>query len=1006
MIPIYLKMEGFLTFKNTTLIDFDDFADSGIFLVSGPTGSGKTSIFDGISYALYGKATGGGREAKELRSHLIGDDDEFSVEFKFRSGNDEYLINRWQKGQRAGKVRLVINDDDENPITKVREINDKIFEVLGLNADQFCKIVMLPQGEFRNFLSSSSKEKSEILRKLFDTDHYAQIREMIRKRLGQILGQVKEAKTLIDSEKTISDAARQAEDPEEILSILKTEWQEKEKESQDLKVQLELLRTKTNNLFLQINEGKQINADLEEKASLAEQIKQAEKEEERYKEDLKRSLQLNSIRPVKVSRDLLIKQKVNHEALTNQGAELAITLKTSQDRLEQASIEQELNPKRQLRVTEITSEIEKINKNLEDLELLKISQEKFSQAEVRVQELKTKVEQHKHWIEQRDEMAKQFEALSKEELLKTQAVTDLRDRYQALKDTQKQATAWQKLQQEQVESEKQLKKCQDHMKDLEKESGEAQKHYESLRAEFQKQGLAQYAHGLAKGEACPLCGSLDHPAPFAENPDLDQTVVNQAELSYRKLTETLVKEKNNEDHFKKEIQNILNEIKQLEEEVALKDLEADIVELQAELKKLEEAGLEQRKELDGLKTKKTELEEQRNKAAANINKLAGAAQAYDQAKEELTGFKVRLEDLKKATQDMNGKELLADLKQLQEEQTELNKTIQRVQVSFQQADQLVTRHSSTLKSLTNQIKDLSTEIQRQEASFYKELKDLDLSFEEYLDLENDLKFEKQLKAEAELFFKQLEANRARYEMMKAKLRDKTAINLAKLEEEVKELKSHENQVAKESEDCIRKETGLKNAVTKTTAALSKYNEWEDKRVVASRLDLTTGKGTTFENYVLGYYLDGVLINANQRLRKMTSDRFHLIREVEDSGDRRAIEGLNLNVFDTYSNTQRDVKTLSGGEGFKASLALALGLSDFIQENKAGIRLDTIFIDEGFGTLDQESLDSAMETILELQGLGRLVGIISHVEELKERIPTQIVVENKREEGSVVKIIKH
>ena len=1006
MIPIYLKMEGFLTFKNPTLINFEDFVDSGIFLVSGPTGSGKTSIFDAISYALYGKATGGGREAKELRSHLIGDDDEFSVEFKFRSGKEEYLINRWQKGQRAGKVRLVVNDDDENPITKVREINDKIFEVLGLNADQFCKIVMLPQGEFRNFLSSSSKEKSEILRKLFDTDHYAQIREMIRKRLGQILGQVKEAKTLIDSEKTISDAACQAEDPEEILSILKKEWQEKEKESQALKVQLDLLRTKANNLFLQINEGKQINADLEEKASLAEQIKQAEKGEQGYKDDLKQSLQLNSIRPIKVSRDLIIKNKITHETLTAQGAQLKTNLKESQDHFARASKEQELNPKRQLRVTEITSEIEKIYKNLEDLKLLNTTQEKFSKAEAKVYELKTKVEEHKNWIQRRDELGQEFEALSKEELLKTQAVNDLRDQYLALKENQKQATAWQKLQKDQTESEKQLKKCQDHMKDLEKESGIAQNHYESLRAEFQKQGLAQYAHSLAKGEACPLCGSLDHPAPFAENPDLDQAVVTQAERSYRKLSETLVKESNNEDHFKKEIQNISLELKQLEEDASLHVLQADIVGLQDQLKKLEEAGLKQRKELNGVKTKKNELEAQRNTAAANSDKLAGAAQAYDQAKEELTGFKVRLEDLKKATEDMNGKELMADLKKRQQERAELNETIQKVQVRFQQADQLVTKQSSTLESLTKQIKDLSEDIIRQEASFNEELKELDLSFDEYQDLEKDLKFEKQLKDEAEQFFKQLEANRARFEMMKSKLRDKTAINLAKLEEDVKELKSQENQVAKESENCIRKETGLKNAVAKTTTALSKYNEWEGKRVVASRLDLTTGKGTTFENYVLGYYLDGVLINANQRLRKMTSDRFHLIREAEDSGDRRAIEGLNLNVFDTYSNTQRDVKTLSGGEGFKASLALALGLSDFIQENKAGIRLDTIFIDEGFGTLDQESLDSAMETILELQGLGRLVGIISHVEELKERIPTQIVVENKREEGSVVKIIKH
>ena len=148
------------------------------------------------------------------------------------------------------------------------------------------------------------------------------------------------------------------------------------------------------------------------------------------------------------------------------------------------------------------------------------------------------------------------------------------------------------------------------------------------------------------------------------------------------------------------------------------------------------------------------------------------------------------------------------------------------------------------------------------------------------------------------------------------------------------------------------------------------------------------------------------MNANVRLKAMTNKRFTLIRQAIDTDGKRSIEGLDINVFDTYSNTERDVKTLSGGESFKASLAMALGLSDFIQENKSGIRLDTIFIDEGFGTLDQESLDAAMETILEIQDMGRLVGIISHVEELKERIPTQIVVENKGAEGSFVRIVKH
>ena len=1006
MIPMHLKMEGFLTFKNPTYINFEDFTDTGIFLVSGPTGSGKTSIFDAISYALYGKATGGGREAKELRSHLIADDDEFSVEFKFRSGSNEYLINRWQMGQRAGKVRLVVNGDDENPITKVREINDKIFEVLGLDADQFCKIVMLPQGEFRNFLASSSKDKSEILRKLFNTDHYAQIREMIRKRLGHILGQVKEAKTLIDSEKTISEAARLAEDPEEILAILKQEWQEKETESQAFKLELDLLRKKTNNLLLEISEGKQVNADLEEAASLAEKIKQAEEKEADFQKDLIKSLQLNEIRPIKVSRDSLLRNKINQENLQTQGSDLKIKLEESQIQLKEASEQQALNPERQLRVTEISAEIQQIEKSLADLKLLQTIEIQFKKAEERVQELKQQVEEHQKWIEKRDELVEKLEKTSQAELLKTQEVNDLRDQYQGLREIQKQATAWQKLKEDQAQSEQNLKHCQAQIESLKIEAKTAQDHYESLWSEFSKQGLAQYANSLADGEACPLCGSFDHPLPFAENPDLDQRVVDQAETAYRNLANALVKETNNEEHFKKEIQGKIEEIKRLEADNSLADLTANQEQLQDQIKELEQTGVDQKKDLDQLKIKKKELEDLRSQANVNINKLAGVAKEYDEAKDDLTGFKIRLEDLNKATQNMNQEQLKVDFKNRQEEKAQLNETIKAVQSSFQLADQLVTRQTSTLESLTNQFKDLSEEILRQELSFNESLKELDLSFEEYLDLEKDLDLEKQLKEAAEKFFKELEANRANHKLMVVKLKDKTAINLESLENEVENLKAQEQVVAKKSEDCIRKETGLKNAVTKTTAALAKYKEWEDKRVVASRLDLTTGKGTTFENYVLGYYLDGVLINANQRLRKMTSNRFYLIRQVEDSGDRRAIEGLNLNVFDTYSNTERDVKTLSGGEGFKASLALALGLSDFIQENRSGIRLDTIFIDEGFGTLDQESLDSAMETILELHGLGRLVGIISHVEELKERIPTQIVVENQREQGSVVKIIKH
>lgn len=174
--------------------------------------------------------------------------------------------------------------------------------------------------------------------------------------------------------------------------------------------------------------------------------------------------------------------------------------------------------------------------------------------------------------------------------------------------------------------------------------------------------------------------------------------------------------------------------------------------------------------------------------------------------------------------------------------------------------------------------------------------------------------------------------------------------------------------------------------------------------ILSRLTLLTSRGKTFENYVLSYYLDGVLLNANKRLLKMTDDRYKLVRDSKEKEKLNTSQGLSLNIFDSYSNMERQVGTLSGGESFKASLALALGMSDFIGESKAGMRLDTLFLDEGFGTLDSESLDVAMETLMELSSVGRNVAVISHVEELKERIPSKIIVKSNGSEGSSV-IIK-
>lgn len=1006
MIPVYLKMEGFLTFKKPTLINFEEFADEGIFLVSGPTGSGKTSIFDAITYALYGVAATSQRETRELRSQLIDDEDDFSVEFMFRSGPHEYVVTRWQSGQRAGKVRMVIDGDDENPLTKVGEIKEKIVEVLGLNADQFCKIVMLPQGEFRNFLSASSRDKSDILRKLFDTEHYAEIRDAIHTRLGQIIGQVTRAKTIIDSVKGISEAASLAADPDEILTILTREWQAAQEEAREFKTRLELLRTKKANLELRFNEGRQTNLDLEEESKLAENIRQALAAEDRHREDLRRAGQLNAIRPLKVQRDALLSNQINLETLKAKEQDLSAQLEESQRKLKAASADYDLNPGRQERLTAISGEITEMEKSQQDLNQLKEIQEKVRQAETQTAALHVRVREHGEWIQSREKLTADLEAISRAQLEKNQTITDLREEFTDLRDLAKAVRSWQKLRDDKTNRETELRICKEAMDRLRAEAQTAGEHAREIREHFARQGLGQYVHSLADGEPCPLCGSPDHPAPFTADPQLDQAMVLQAEQAARALDNELIGESSRQTHLIREIEEKTETMRILESEHDLADLTADTAALDQRQRELETAGKQGKAELEDLLREKKELEEKRREADQKIQALAGAAQAYDEAREELTGLSVRLKDLQDRTQGMDPAQLDGDLTARRQEKSDLTAAIRAAETAFQQSSQQVAGQRSTLTSLTEQIGALTETIARQELAFSKDLSRLDLSLEEYLGLEKDLVLEKQLKESAETFFRELEQDRTRHEMMVSKLKGKTRIDLDALKTQIQENQEQESSVSAACDDCIRRESGLSHAAAKTASAVADYKKWNDQRAIASRLDLTTGKGTTFENYVLGYYLDGVLINANARLKSMTSNRFHLIRQSQDSGGRRAIEGLDLNVFDTYSNSQRDVKTLSGGEGFKASLALALGLSDFIQENKSGIRLDTIFIDEGFGTLDHESLDSAMETILELQGLGRLVGIISHVEELKERIPTQIVVENRREEGSVVKIVKH
>ena len=1007
MIPINLKIQGFLTFKSPVEINFDELNEDGIFLISGPTGSGKTSIFDAISFALYGVATTSGRNsAKDLRSHLIALDEDLIVDFKFRAGAHDYEIKRWQKGQGDSKQRLVVDGNEKEALTKVTEIKTVIGDALGLTADQFCKIVMLPQGEFRNFLVASSKEKSDILRKLFDTEHYAKIRYLISEKLKGIYAKFSQAETIINSEKQVSEAAARSSQPSEIKAIIKAELEVVRAESEALQTKLKQLRLLLDNLSLRLDAAGKLNSDLAEKAKLEEILKEAQKLEADFTRDLKKADKLNELKPLAEFHNSLLSNQTSLERKAQNLTQTKVALDLAMTQLTAATEAQKVNPGRRNRLTEISKAVDKLGEVLTALTELAKTRAAERQETKLIEDLTKKISERDRLNIQKIDFLELNQGYSQKELEINAKCSALKEQVTTLNQTIREIRGYQAVKASLTQTSQAKVAAEAALNDLKNSEIIHKKGFESLKEQYDKQGLAQFTHLIIAGEACPLCGALEHPTPYSNDAEITNSALKAAETTWRQAERQLVDKESNLVYLQKEIEQIKGQIVALEDEFGTEHLEQDLTVLDLKLRSLEEASKTKNGELHELTLLQKKLITDLEQTERDLAMLKDIQTQYDVHKDELTRLKQIIVTLQAKTSDHTEAGLADKLHHLKLEKAQTEDLIQKTETAYKVITNRVTELTTSLKGTEEDITVLTEVIRGQEVRFEADLTKLDLSRAEFKELEAELATEQSLRKDAQNFFKKLDQTKTRFEMMKDKLDGKSKVDVEELEHDIIAGQATEQETSTNQTQVIRRESQLENALAKISTAADLYEKYDKELKVARILDGTTGRGTTFENYVLGYYLDGVLVNTNVRLKKMTNGRFTLVRQAIDTDAKRSIEGLDINVYDTYSNSERDVKTLSGGESFKAALAMALGLSDFIQENKSGIRLDTIFIDEGFGTLDQESLDQAMETILEIQDLGRLVGIISHVEELKERIPTQVIVENKGAEGSFLKIVKH
>jgi len=911
MKPLKLTMNAFGTYIDKTEIDFENFIQEGIYLITGDTGSGKTTIFDALSFALYGQASGSIRNNPQgLRSDFAEDNNITYVDLEFLNRGEKYFIHRecgYKKINKKGNItpvseKVELIKPDKTVLSNISEVSEEINNILGIDKNQFTQIIMISQGEFQKFLLAPTKEKEKILRKIFSTNLYQDfqiklndlyklkysekkdIELLLKKDISNIIPNSSELEKLKQEENIFN--------LEELFEILEKSNQNDKKKNADFskkskKIQKEIaqLNKKIKEEEIIINDKKDLENINKILPKLEKEVINSQKEYENEKNKDKKRNEL-TIKINKLKQDLkeYAELDIKQEKLDFDNKNLDISeknLKKYQTELKKAEEENEKNKKEIDKLKNLSGEIEKNKFNIE--------KNKIKKNELELLQKKTK-----------EYFNKKYELNIQKE-----KVCDTEKNFQILKI-------------------------------------HADEVYEILKAN--KAGLL--ARNLKEGVKCPVCGSIHHPSP--------------AKLNETKLTEEDLEQANKERDNAQKIT--------IQENNKLIEINAKVNSLKEEL----------------LKCIKSEFK------LDDINK----------AKEKTeTALKENEEETKKYNAEQK------ELNEKQKIQKELEKNINDFEEIKKELDFKINTQEEEQKKLSSNIASLSAIIkEKQKKLEYKTNKE---ALENLKTNENEL-------SEMLKMLEILEKDKNE----KLFLLNKTKGRKEELENKIP--KNHKGDIEKFIAELKNKEELLKEEQKTNTITYSRYKnnetillsikkskkEYEDISKKTDMLDnlnktangaLSGGKQKiTFENYILGAYFDEIIYAANKRFKEMTSYQFELRRAGSKSGN--AQTGLDLDVFDYYSTKTRNVSTLSGGESFKAALALSLGLSDIVQQRSGGVEIETMFIDEGFGSLDSESLEQTMKILQELSGNKTLIGIISHISDLREKIDKKIIV-TKTQKGS-------
>ena len=994
MKPIRLELKEFGPYKDE-IIEWDKIINEPIFLITGKTGSGKSTLFDAITYALYNKTTGG-KDIASLRTKTAADKDKTQVNFDFELSGKRYRIERTlaylktgNKNLTSGKVVLMEYNSEKRDIiaTKEQEVKEKIEELIGLDDKQFCQIIILPQGKFKEFLLSKSSEKKETLRSLFNTYFYQKFVDLVQEQAKKLDSKHKQKeKELItrfeqfdiEGELTKFEFLKD-ENFEEINNLILSQENEiKLEKKEQIKLEKDLQNVKDNFIELSKLNDKFLNL---ENYKLNYEVLYKKEE---YFSNLKELV--GKLTELQKSKDKIRE----YRGLINKHLQLKELEMTLLDEEKKYKIDLENNIKLESKLTELKDDIEIYRKIASDQKFFYNNIDEFITAKNNMSVYNIKLEELAH----KKDFLGELEANLKTKndiLLESNEEKNVLDgsigklKLEILKKTQEvdKFKAFENSQSELREKKSKYEVAKKQLEEFRISREELEKGFLLLKSNREKEILNSFILNLHEGDDCPLCKQrIEHLPDITSIVQVDENI----EESLQDVTTKIIKLETLLQKDEQEISNLSKLIKEQEEMVNLKALE-ELTQLEEELKQ-ETVNLERvigeiklvEKEIKRLKKDIEEL-------SILLNEEDQLKQSHLEAKNKINQFEnnveVKLEEFKGYYENITSQVDEYDnmYKSFQNNSNDL--LIRKTKIETEQKNNI-----KNIEEVTNEIVLLTNSFTNSKLSkYYSSLEDAEENVVELDKLE-------QYQVQIDEFEDSKKILLNSIEKLEQEL---TGINQPDLEQEREKLQSFENEVSNFIEKMAVLTTRLDNNKKLYKKIHDDYLELldssKDIREIIEFSDVVNGKTESrksLETYVQGYYLDLILVAGTKRLLQMTNDRYRFIRREEKSKG-GGLQGLEIEIHDVYLNSTRIISSLSGGELFLASLALALGLAEVIQNESGGISLETIFIDEGFGSLDAETLDTALTTLIDLQSYGRNIGIISHVSELKERIRPKIEV---------------